>query len=99
MHSVSPEAEVDLDGIWSYVARASGSLEVADRLVDAITARFYLLAENPYIGRRRDQELRPSIRSFPVGEYIVFYRVGVDSVSILRVLRGSRDITALFTTP
>ena len=32
-----PEAEAELDDIWLYVARASGSIEISHRLIDAIT--------------------------------------------------------------
>lgn len=39
-HRVSPRAEADLDEIWLYVARESGNVETADRLIDAITDRF-----------------------------------------------------------
>lgn len=34
-----PEAEADLDDIWLYVARASGGIEIANRLSDVITER------------------------------------------------------------
>jgi len=34
--------------------------------------------------------------SFVVGDYVITYRVDGDNVLILRVLRGSRDIEALF---
>jgi hypothetical protein len=43
-HRVAPEAEVELDNIWYYVAKASGSIEAADRVIDTITERFYVLA-------------------------------------------------------
>jgi plasmid stabilization system protein ParE len=46
-HRVAPEAEAELDNIWDYVARESGSIEVADRLIDSITERFYLLTCPP----------------------------------------------------
>jgi plasmid stabilization system protein ParE len=36
------------------------------------------------------------LRSFPVGEYIIFYRIEAEEVLILRVLRGSRDVRAIF---
>ena len=65
-------------------------------MIDSITARFGVLARQPYIGRRRDQDLRPGVRSFVVGDYVIPYRVDGDNVLILRVLRGSRDIEALF---
>jgi toxin ParE1/3/4 len=94
-HRLALEAEAELDDIWYYVAKESGSIDIADRLVDSITERFYLLARHPHIGRRRDEDLRPGLRSFPVGEYVIIYRVEEDEVLILHVYRGSRDIEAL----
>jgi toxin ParE1/3/4 len=55
-----------------------------------------LLATYPHVGRRRDEDLLPGLRSFPVGEYVIIYRVEAEDVLILRVIRGSRDIEALF---
>jgi toxin ParE1/3/4 len=95
-HRVSSEAEAELDGIWYYIATESGSMEVADRFIDSLTKRFYLLSTNPYIGRRRDDDLRPGMRSFAVGEYIILYRIDGEDVLILHVVRGSRNIKALF---
>ncbi len=92
----TPQADSDLDDIWHYAATKSGSMEIADRLVNSITDRFYLLAAHPNIGRARDGDLRLGLRSFPVGEYMIIYRVDHEDVLILRVLRGSRDIVALF---
>jgi toxin ParE1/3/4 len=94
-HRVAPQAEAELDDIWFYVAKESGSIEIADRLIDSITERFYLLACHPHIGRRRDEDLRPGLRSFPVGEYVIIYRVEEKDVLILHVFRGSRDIEAV----
>lgn len=95
-HIRSPQADFDLDSIWYYVATESGSIKVADRLIDTITERFLLLANYPNLGRRRDDELRPGLRSFPVGEYLIIYRLHDEDVLILRVLRGSRNIESLF---
>jgi toxin ParE1/3/4 len=75
--------------------KRAGSIEIADRLIDSISARFYLLACHPHVGRRRDEDLRPGLRSFPVGEYVIIYRIEKDDTLILHVLRGSRDIEAL----
>ncbi len=93
-HRVAPQAEADLDHIWYYVAKESGSVEIADRLIDSITERFYLLSRHPHIGRHRDDDLRPGLRSFPVGEYVIIYRVEDNDVLILHVYRGNRDIEA-----
>lgn len=92
-HRLAPEAETDLDELWHYVA-TNASVETADRLVDSLTTRFFLLSRYPRVGRRRD-DLRPGIRSFPVGKYIVFYRLEGEDVLIQRVVRGSRDLAAL----
>jgi len=94
-HVRSPEADSDLDSIWSFIASESRNAEIADRVIDSITERFLLLANYPNIGRRRDEDLRPGLRSFPVGEYIILYRVQDEDVLILRVLRSSRNLKAL----
>jgi toxin ParE1/3/4 len=95
-HRLAPAAEAGLDDIWYHIAKESQSFEIADRVVDSITDRFLLLANHPHIGRRRDEDLRPGLRSFPAGEYVIIYRVEDDGVLILYVVRGSRDIEALF---
>jgi plasmid stabilization system protein ParE len=43
-----------------YIARDSGSAEIADRLIDSITDRFHLLVGRPYVGRLRE-DLRPGL--------------------------------------
>ena len=93
---VAPQAESDLDEIWHFLATQSSNIDVADRVIDSVTARFALLASHPYIGRRRDEDLRPGVRSFVVGDYVIAYRVDDENVQILRVLGGSRDIEAMF---
>jgi len=95
-HRLAPEAEAELEGIWYYTAKNSHSIEIADRVVDSITDRFYLLATYPHLGHRRDEDLRPGLRSFPVGEHVIIYRVEAADVLILQVIRCSRDIEALF---
>jgi toxin ParE1/3/4 len=95
-HRLAPAAEAELDDIWYYVVTESRSTEIADRVVDSLSDRFALLAAHPHLGRRRDEDLLPGLRSFPVGEYLIIYRVEGDDVLVLHVVRGSRDIEALF---
>jgi toxin ParE1/3/4 len=92
-HRLSPEAEADLDELWFYIA-SNSSVEIADRLVDALTTRFFVLAAYPHAGRERD-DLLSGMRTFPVGDYVVLYRVQGSDVMIVRVVRGSRDLEAL----
>ncbi len=91
---LSPEAEAELDGIWNYIARESGSIDLATRVVERITERFWLLARYPYMGRRRDEDLRPGLRSLAADDYVVIYRIADDVVLILHVVHGSRDLAA-----
>jgi toxin ParE1/3/4 len=67
-HRFAPQAERDLDDIWLYVARESGNIDIANRLIDTITERFYALANFPYIGRSREEDFGPGYRSLAIGE-------------------------------
>ena len=95
-HRVAPQAAIDLDDIWYYIARESGSGQVATRLIDSIARRFILLSKQPYLGRARDDEFGVGSRSFPVGEYVIVYCIESENVLVLRVVHGRRDIDALF---
>ncbi|MGH9602663.1 MAG: type II toxin-antitoxin system RelE/ParE family toxin [Terriglobales bacterium] len=86
-------ARADLIEIWSYLATDSET--AADRVLDRIGSRLDLLARSPHLGRRRE-ELRPSLRSFPVGDYLIFYQVTGKALTVVRVLHGSRDLASLF---
>ncbi len=91
---ILPSAQADLDDIWDYIA--SNSIQNADRFVDRIYELCQkTLAYQPLMGRSRE-ELVPKLRSFPVGNYVIFYRPISDGVEIVRVLHGSRDIESLF---
>ena len=95
-HRVSPRAEADLDDLWFYAAKESGSIEIANRLIDTITERFFTLASFPYIGRSREEDFSPGYRSLAVGEYVIVYIVENEAPLILRVVHGRRQLEALF---
>ena len=87
---VSRLAELDLDDIWYEIAKRSGSIDIASTVVDSITGVFPLFATNPEAGRRRD-ELELGVRSFPVENYVIYYRLGGNHLIISRVIHGMRD--------
>lgn len=92
---LSPEADAELDGIWLRIARDSGNADIATRVVESIVERVWLLARFPYIGRRRD-DLRLGLRSFTADDYVIIHRISADeSVLIVHILHGSRDIAAI----
>jgi len=59
-----PQARLDLIDIWNYIADDNEA--AADRMLDRIGRVLRMLSEQPKPGRERP-ELRPGLRSFPVG--------------------------------
>ena len=82
-------AEEDVRDIWLYIA--ADNIEAADKLIDRFTERYEQLAANPQMGPAQEQYLR-GLRSFPVGNYIVFYRPIEDGIEVYRVLHGARHL-------
>jgi len=92
-YRLSEQADQDLLEIAYYIAQ--NSIDAADRFIDRIHSRLELLAESPLMGRQRD-DLAPSLRSFTVGKYVIFYRPTQDGIEVIRVLHGARDIDSIF---
>lgn len=67
----------------------------AQRVIASIWEACTLLATSPLVGRNRE-DLAPNLRSFPVGNYVVFYQPEPDGIIVARILSGARDIPALF---
>jgi toxin ParE1/3/4 len=88
-------ARADLIDIWNYVADVSPAK--ADRLLDTINKECQTLARFPKMGRARN-ELGPSLRSFPVGNYVIFYREVSKGIEIIRVLHGARDTEGIISS-
>ena len=87
-YRLSTEAENDLDQIFLYWANRAG-VHVADRLIESITERFWLLGEFPDSGRVSD-ELAPGVRCFPAGKYLIYYRKTSSSTDILHIFHGAQ---------
>jgi toxin ParE1/3/4 len=86
------QAEEDLIDIWSYIARDNPS--AADRFLDALDMKSQALAHNPQMGMARD-DVRPGVRHFPVGNYIILYRDVGDGVEVVRYVHGRRRLPDL----
>jgi plasmid stabilization system protein ParE len=82
--------------ISDYLADRSPS--AADRVIDALTDTFRLIARDREIGSSLEN-LRPGLRMFmgskPADNYIVFYYLVPDGVMISRVLHTARDWSAV----
>jgi toxin ParE1/3/4 len=93
---ISNEAERDLDQIWQYLWRESGSSDVANGFIDKLTARIGALEHSPKAGRQRDS-MEAGLRAFPIGNYIVYYREDDQFVTVSRVIHGNREQNAAFS--
>ncbi len=82
-------AEADLDELWEYIA--GNNPDAADRMVDAVLEGSRMHVRFPGMGQNRD-DLQPGLRCFVVSPYVVFYRPEEDTIEVLRILHGARDI-------
>jgi toxin ParE1/3/4 len=90
---VRPKALADLAGIWAYIAEDSP--RQADAFAGRINREFRMLARRPQIGRDRP-ELMTTLRSLPIGRYVIFYLPRARGIEVVRVLHGARDLEAFF---
>jgi toxin ParE1/3/4 len=90
---VSDGAGSDLLGIYSYIAKHNPT--AAETLVRRIDEKFQQLASLPFIGRERST-LAPGLRSVVVGNHLIFYVVGAEAITIVRVIDGRMDIDEEF---
>jgi toxin ParE1/3/4 len=88
-YRLSKDAERDLDEIFLYWARRAG-LKVADRLIESITGRLWLVGEHPDAGRP-SEDIAPGVRCFPAGKYLIYYRRAREGTDILHVFHGAQD--------
>ncbi len=93
---VAAAARRDLKQIWLYIAEDSP--DAADHLLDQFETTFLSLAKFSHLGRLRE-DLSPGLRSFRVGDYLIFYLCRKAGVTVVRVLSGYRDLHSLFDSP
>ena len=87
---LSPDAQIDLDDVWDYIAE--DNIEAADHWVARIFDAFDQLARNSHMGHIRTDLTSHSIRFWPVGAYLILYRPRTDGIEIVAVTQGTRDI-------
>jgi toxin ParE1/3/4 len=84
----------DLEAIMDYIAEHS-SYEVAEAFLKRANKKCNQLTNFPSLGRKRD-ELSLGVRSVPLDDYLIFYRVLEENIEILRIVSGYRDLDTLF---
>jgi plasmid stabilization system protein ParE len=87
---LTAEADEDLDDIWEYIA--PDSIDAADRWDTKLREAFAMLADNPRAGHKRKDLTEKPVLFSPVGKYLIIYRVLEDTIEIVAVTQGARDI-------
>lgn len=90
------EATKDLDEIYRYIVRVSGSPETAIRFIRRMKQRCKRIGNVPYGGRPRD-DLESGLRTVPFeSSAVVAYKVEADCVRITNIFYGGRDYEAFY---
>ncbi len=85
----SREAENDLIGIAEFIARDKP--QAARRWVQTIQDACETLAAQPGAGEVRTEFGIVGVRSFAVGNYVIFFRAVSVGIEVARVIHGGRD--------
>ena len=92
-HRISPRADTDINSIWNYVAQDNPA--AADRVEQEIQEAIEKLAKNPNFGHFRDDIAPRQYRFYRVFSYLIIYRIEEDTLIVVRVIHGARDLPKL----
>jgi plasmid stabilization system protein ParE len=95
-YTLSRKARRDVFDLWLYIAK--DSVEAADRVEAVIFENCELLAENPRIGKFTMRATKRPLLSWPAlpyKNYLIFYEFRHGGITIVRIVRGERDIPKL----
>jgi toxin ParE1/3/4 len=95
MSSVLRTSRANLDLVEIAFHIAEDNPAAAENWLDAFGEKCQLLARMPELGRKRP-DLAPKLRSFPIGNYVIFYRPVAEGIQVIRVLHGARDVRKHF---
>lgn len=89
-YRLTPQAERDIEDIWTYTFRA-WSAKQADQYYADLIVTIKRLARGERTGRNVD-ELRPDYLKYTVGQHVLFYRLSVRHLDVIRILHQRMDI-------
>jgi toxin ParE1/3/4 len=89
-YTIRESAQADLEEIWLYTYEEWGTQQ-ADKYLNQLFSRFSWLAENPLIGKSRD-DIKAGYYCFPEGMHLVFYIICDKSIDIIGIPHQSMDI-------
>ena len=91
---ISTEAIRDMEQILDYLANTN--INAGEKFLEEFSKKCRYLTEFPLMGRSY-REIRPYLRGLPMKNYIIFYRLTEQGLEIMRVVKGERDLDALFS--
>lgn len=89
-YTLAAAAELDLNAVWEYIAE--NNPDAADRWIAKLFTTFEMLAKMPGMGHSRQELTSFPVLFWPVGAYIIIYRINQEQIQIVAVTQGSRDI-------
>jgi len=89
-YHLSIAVEQDIGEIYDYGVYRFGMDQAVKYLME-LDLVFTQIVKNPDLGKKRD-EIKVGLRSLPKNSHVIFYRLLEDSIRIVRVLHGSRDL-------
>lgn len=93
-YQFSEDAIKDINEICDYIVQNNS--RSASNLFDAIRQKCKLVANFPNMGKSYAQ-VRPNLRGFLVGDYIIFYYAHKQGIFIVRIISGYRNLDTLFS--
>lgn len=84
------QAEQDLLAIWEYIAIKDNRPATADEVLRGLDETMSFLADHPLVGQSIHR-LRPGLRLYAKGNYIVFYEPLEHGVLVYRILHGAQN--------
>ncbi len=95
--ALSTRARTDLRAIAAYTI-ARWDAQQWDTYAAAIDQAITMIADNPEIGRARD-EVRPGYRSYVVGQHLIFYRLTPRAVVVIGIVPARKDLRRALRKP
>jgi toxin ParE1/3/4 len=92
-YRLDADAASDLRLIHKHIACDNPA--AADRFITGLKQRLRLLGSQPFLGESRE-DLAASLRSFSVGNDVIFYRPITGGIEVARVLHAARDVNSQF---
>lgn len=79
------ESKLDLKDIADYIAEDNKKIAIA--YIKLLREKCKKLSDTPKIGVQRG-----TLRMFPVGSYLIFYREVKNGIEIIRILHAARHV-------